>query len=169
MAQQFALEHDSPAYNPRYADTFVVFAVTVLSLAIGVWCLLRLGLALWGGAVAALAVYAVLLSLHLAVRRSLVAADGAATESEHNDVWMRGPHARAQAQHPETGRAAPADAPLSPEEEVTRWAAAARTSEGGPAGELPQPRASDPFKFLFLYSAQQFRLQAQRDFCDLIE
>ena len=60
MAQQFALTHDTPAYNPRYADAFVVFSVTVLSLAIGVWCMLRLGLSLWMGTVAALAVYAVL-------------------------------------------------------------------------------------------------------------
>ena len=75
MAQQFALTDDTPTYNPRYADAFVVFAVTVLSLAIGVWCLLRLGFALWMGTAAALAAYAVLLSVHLAVRRSLVAAD----------------------------------------------------------------------------------------------
>lgn len=150
MAQQFALDHDTPAHNPRYTDAFVVLAATVLSLAIGVWCLLRLGLALWSGAVAALAVYAVLLSLHLAVRRSLVAAGGAPAESERDDVWMRGPHARAEPQHPEGSRAAPADASLSPEEEVARWAAAARKIEGGQKQkplELPQARATDPFNF----------------------
>src|SRR5204863_7036618 len=95
MAQQFALEHDTPAYNPRYADAFVVFAVTVLSLAIGVWCLLRLDLALWAGAVAALAVYTALLSVHLLVRRSLVA--GATVQGEHIDLWARGPYAPAEA------------------------------------------------------------------------
>ena len=35
MAQQFALTDDTPAYNPRYTDAFVVFSVTVLSCAIG--------------------------------------------------------------------------------------------------------------------------------------
>ena len=39
----------------------------------------------------ALAVYTLLLSVHLLVRRSLVAADGAAGEREHGDVWMRAP------------------------------------------------------------------------------
>ena len=93
MAQQFALTDDTPAYNPRYADAFVVFSVTVLSLAIGIWCMLRLGLALWMGTAAALAVYAVLLSVHLLVRRSLVAADGPAADREPGDVWMQSPYA----------------------------------------------------------------------------
>ena len=38
----------------RFADAFVVFAVTVLSLALGAWFLLQLGLALWSGTIAAL-------------------------------------------------------------------------------------------------------------------
>ena len=69
MTQQFAVPDDSLPHNPRYSDAFVVFSVTVLSLAIGIWCMLRLGLALWMGTAAALAVYAVLLSVHLLVRR----------------------------------------------------------------------------------------------------
>src|SRR5882757_9528923 len=75
MTQQFALPDHSPPHNPRYGDAFVVFSVTVLSCAIGAWMLLRLGLALWIGSVAALGVYAALLSFHMLVRRSLVAAD----------------------------------------------------------------------------------------------
>jgi cyclic-di-GMP phosphodiesterase TipF (flagellum assembly factor) len=146
MAQQFALTDDTPAYNPRYADAFVVFAVTVLSLAIGVWCLLRLGLALWMGTVAALAVYAVLLSVHLAVRRSLVAVDGAAADREPGDVWMQNPYAPDEPtpQIPESGGA---DAPRSPDEEIARWTQAARAGEKGPAEELPRARAADPFDF----------------------
>ena len=93
MAQQFALTDDTPTYNPRYADAFVVFAVTVLSLAIGVWCLLRLGFALWMGTAAALAAYAVLLAVHLAVRRSLVAADDDMPDREPGDIWMQSPYA----------------------------------------------------------------------------
>ena len=105
MAQQFALTHDTPTYNPRYADAFVVFSVTVLSLAIGVWCLLRLGLALWMGTVAALAIYAVLLSVHLLVRRSLVAVDGPSADREPGDIWMQSADALAEpTQHvPEYG------------------------------------------------------------------
>src|SRR5882672_9214035 len=78
MTQQFATSDDAPPHNPHYSDAFVVFSVTVLSCAIGAWLLLRLGLALWVGSVAALGVYAALLSFHLLVRRSLVAAPPAA-------------------------------------------------------------------------------------------
>ena len=131
MAQQFALTDDTPAYNPRYADAFVVFSVTVLSLAIGVWCLLRLGLALWMGTVAALAVYAVLLSVHLMVRRSLVAVDGTAADREPGDVWMQSPYApdEPMQQIPESDGA---DAPRSPGEEIARWTQAARSGETRP-------------------------------------
>src|SRR2546421_12360900 len=75
MTQQFAVPDDSLPHNPRYSDAFVVFSVTVLSCAIGAWLLLRLGLALWMGSVAALGVYAALLSFHMLVRRSIVAAE----------------------------------------------------------------------------------------------
>ena len=75
MTQQFAVPDDSSPHNPRYSDAFVVFSVTVLSCAIGAWLLLRLGLALWMGSVAALGVYAALLSFHMLVRRSIVAAE----------------------------------------------------------------------------------------------
>ena len=74
MTQQFAVPDDAPPHNPHYGDAFVVFSVTVLSCAIGAWLLLRLGLAFWVGSVATLGVYAALLSFHLLVRRSLVAA-----------------------------------------------------------------------------------------------
>ena len=146
MAQQFALSDDTPAYNPRYADAFVVFSVTVLSLAIGIWCMLRLGLALWMGTAAALAVYAVLLSVHLLVRRSLVAADGPAADREPGDVWMQSPYGpdEPMQQIPEAGSA---DAPRSPGEEIARWTQAARVGEKDPADELPRHRPADPFDF----------------------
>ena len=146
MAQQFALTDDTPAYNPRYADAFVVFSVTVLSLAIGVWCMMRLGLALWMGTATALAVYAVLLSVHLLVRRSLVAADGPAADREPGDVWMQSPYTpdEPMQQIPES---ASADAPRSPGEEIARWTQAARVGEKDPADELPRHRPADPFDF----------------------
>src|SRR5262245_22194445 len=140
MAQQFALTHDTPAYNPRYADAFVVFSVTVLSLAIGVWCLLRLGLVLWMGTVAALVVYALLLTVHLAVRRSLVAVDGAAADRASGDLWTQNPYASDESMQ-QVPEADDADAPRSPGEEIARWTQAAR------AGELPRARPVDPFDF----------------------
>jgi cyclic-di-GMP phosphodiesterase, flagellum assembly factor TipF len=88
MARQIAIT-DEASINPRFADAFVVFSVTVLSLAFGAWFLLRLGLTLWSGMVAALAVYSALLAVHLVARRSLLASgDGGEAElaSAH---WAR--------------------------------------------------------------------------------
>jgi len=146
MAQQFALTDDTPTYNPRYADAFVVFAVTVLSLAIGVWCLLRLDFALWMGTAAALAAYAVLLAVHLAVRRSLVAADDDMPDREPGDLWMQGPYAPSEPA-PHVPDSQGADAPPSPDEEIVRWTQAARAGEKGAAEELPPPRPAEPFDF----------------------
>jgi hypothetical protein len=75
MTRQIAITDEAPI-NPRFADAFVIFSVTLLSLAFGAWFLLRLGLTLWAGMVAALAVYTALLSVHLVVRRSFIAIDG---------------------------------------------------------------------------------------------
>lgn len=146
MAQQFALHDDTPAYNPRYGDAFVVFAVTVLSLSAGVWCLVRLGMALWAGTVAALGVYTILLSVHLLVRRSLLAADGGAAEGEHADLWMRAP-LESPPHGGDTGAAA-ADAPPSADAEIARWAEAARAERDNPASDMAPPaRTPDPFSF----------------------
>lgn len=144
MAQQFALHDDTPAYNPRYADAFVVFAVTVLSLAVGAWCLVRLDMALWAGSVVALAVYTILLSVHLLVRRSLIAADGGGGEREHADLWMRAP-----LETPVDEAAEPtADAPSSPHAEIARWAEAARAERETTGSDAPAPaRTPDPFSF----------------------
>jgi len=59
---------------------FVIFAVTVLSLAAGAGLLAQLGLAVWWAMVGALAIYAALLTLHLVARRSFAALDEAATD-----------------------------------------------------------------------------------------
>jgi cyclic-di-GMP phosphodiesterase, flagellum assembly factor TipF len=134
MAQQFALDDDVPAYNPRYGDAFVVFAVTVLSLAVGVGCLLRLGMPLWAGTVTALAVYTVLLSLHLLVRRALVPVHNAGAEREHGDVWARAGHTSAEAAQDE----ADAEVPLVGHEPATGSSA---------DEELPPPRPAGPFTF----------------------
>ena len=146
MAQQFALTHDTPAYNPRYADAFVVFSVTVLSLAIGVWCMLRLGLTLWMGTVAALAVYAVLLLVHLGVRRSLIAVEDASADREAGDIWTQDPDAPVEPRH-DADVPSGSEAPRSPDEEIARWTQAARAGDKSPPEVLPRPRPADPFDF----------------------
>jgi cyclic-di-GMP phosphodiesterase TipF (flagellum assembly factor) len=88
MARQIAI-NDEASINPRFADAFVVFSVTVLSLAFGAWFLLRLGLTLWSGMVAALAVYSALLAVHLVARRSLLAADEGAEFERASLHWSR--------------------------------------------------------------------------------
>jgi cyclic-di-GMP phosphodiesterase, flagellum assembly factor TipF len=141
MTQQLAASDDAPPHNPHYSDAFVVFAVTVLSCAIGAWLLLRFGLALWIGSVAALGVYAALLSFHLLVRRSLVAA---APEAAAGKRMRRAPAApKRPAPQPDAREAVGSDGPLSLDPEATR------RTEPSPqrADALPQPRPADPFNF----------------------
>jgi len=141
MAQQFAID-DSAPQSTRFADAFVIFAVTVLSLAFGAWFLLQLGLALWVGTVAALAIYTALLSFHLLVRRSILLEEPAA-----NDRWVRSAYARAEAEPSEF--ASEDDVPTvgktltSPEAEARRWAEAEKALRD----ELPIPRGPHPFHF----------------------
>jgi cyclic-di-GMP phosphodiesterase TipF (flagellum assembly factor) len=144
MAQQFALHDDIPAYNPRYADAFVVFSVTVLSLAVGAWCLVRLDMALWAGTVVALAAYTILLCVHLLVRRSLISADGGGGEREQADLWTRAP---LEAPAEEATEPA-AEGPSSPHAEIARWAEAARAERENPGPDAAAAaRAADPFSF----------------------
>jgi cyclic-di-GMP phosphodiesterase TipF (flagellum assembly factor) len=132
MTQQFAVPDDSSPNNPRYSDAFVVFSVTVLSCAIGAWLLLRLGLALWMGSVAALGVYAALLSFHMLVRRSIVAAESPVAVAPVAGKRTKSP---------------PAPPQPSPATEAARWAETVITEPPRPADDLPQPHAGDPFNF----------------------
>ncbi len=150
MTQQFATSDDAPPHNPHYSDAFVVFSVTVLSCAIGAWLLLRLGLALWVGSVAALGVYAALLSFHLMVRRSLV--PGAAPAADAPVAPKRTGRApvlsERPAPQPETGEDSDASRPRPslPEPPARTEAAVAEKSARAPE-ELPMPRPGDPFNF----------------------
>lgn len=79
----------APSAGARFTDAFVIFAVTVVSLAIGAFLLLRIGLHVWTGLATALGIYAFLLMSHLIVRRGFQpkpAALGAADE-EAFDPW----------------------------------------------------------------------------------
>lgn len=87
MAQQLGIP-GPPSSHGRFADAFVIFSVTVLSMALGAWFLLQLGLSLWPGMAAALTVYTVLLLFHLFVRRSLI--DSGTGDARDEMQWIAG-------------------------------------------------------------------------------
>jgi EAL domain-containing protein (putative c-di-GMP-specific phosphodiesterase class I) len=87
MAQQLGIP-GPPSSQGRFADAFVIFSVTVLSMALGAWFLLQLGLSLWPGMAAALSIYTVLLLLHLLVRRAWI--DTSADEPQEEMQWIAG-------------------------------------------------------------------------------
>ena len=87
MAQQLGIPGSLSSHG-RFADAFVIFSVTVLSMALGAWFLLQLGLSLWPGMAAALSVYTVLLLFHLLVRRSLL--DDGGGEGREEMQWIAG-------------------------------------------------------------------------------
>jgi EAL domain-containing protein (putative c-di-GMP-specific phosphodiesterase class I) len=87
MAQQLGIPGSLSSHG-RFADAFVIFSVTVLSMALGAWFLLQLGLSLWPGMAAALSVYTVLLLFHLVVRRSLL--DDGGGEGREEMQWIAG-------------------------------------------------------------------------------
>jgi cyclic-di-GMP phosphodiesterase TipF (flagellum assembly factor) len=67
MTRQFA---EPEPFYARFSDAFVIFSVTVLSLAAGAWFITQMGLELTPALLGALGVYCTLLLLHLLVRRS---------------------------------------------------------------------------------------------------
>jgi cyclic-di-GMP phosphodiesterase TipF (flagellum assembly factor) len=78
----------------RFGDAFVILSVTLLSLASGAWLIASFGLELTSAMLASLAIYGVLLLLHLLVRRSF-----ADPEEDEDDLlygdshWQAGPAA----------------------------------------------------------------------------
>jgi cyclic-di-GMP phosphodiesterase TipF (flagellum assembly factor) len=147
MTQQIAVPEEAPPPNPRYADAFVIFSVTVLSCATGAWVLQQLGLALWAGMGTALAVYAVLLSIHLIMRRSLTAA----TETDPPALARLKPTSMPTPAQPAAKQAkapaAPPSAPPPPAAEITRRPEPPAPQGVKPGGELPPTRPANPFNF----------------------
>jgi cyclic-di-GMP phosphodiesterase TipF (flagellum assembly factor) len=149
MTQQFAVSDHSPPHNSRYGDAFVVFSVTVLSCAIGAWLLLRLGLTLWVGSAAALAVYAALLAFHMLVRRSLSAAEPAAAVPAAVGKQMKRPPAPPQWRPPQADprEASGIELPPPPGTEAARRVETAIPEKARPADERPLSQLGDPFNF----------------------
>ncbi len=102
MAQQSGASAASTA-GARLTDAFVIFAVTVVSLALGAWLLLRLGLRVWSGLALALGIYASLLTIHLTLRRIFSSGRGQPADAEEVfDPWA----------HERTGAPPPGMPPL---------------------------------------------------------
>src|SRR5262245_4084558 len=139
MAQQLDIPDSMPAHG-RFADAFVIFSVTVLSMALGAWFLLQLGLSLWPGMAAALAVYTVLLLFHLLVRRSLI--DGGGSEAREEMQWMAG-----EPELPGLGRDRRERAQLS--DPIAAAVSASERAATYPSGERPHalPEASAEVAF----------------------
>jgi cyclic-di-GMP phosphodiesterase TipF (flagellum assembly factor) len=129
----------------RFADAFVVFAVTVMSLALGAWFLLRLGLTLWSGTTAALVVYTLLLSLHLLVRRTFLFEVPNPTPRGGwvSDAMTRADVHRSPIEGDAPHRDIPSKAPLSRQAEPHRAPPAAVSDR------IPRPplEVRDPFHF----------------------
>jgi cyclic-di-GMP phosphodiesterase, flagellum assembly factor TipF len=138
MAQQLGIPGPHSSHG-RFADAFVIFSVTVLSMALGAWFLLQLGLSLWPGMAAALTVYTVLLLFHLLVRRSLI--DSGAGEARDDMQWI--------ADDPELG---PPGSEASGGPSFDPFASAAAPSERAASGRddphaLPEASAEVAFHY----------------------
>src|SRR5918992_609461 len=72
MTRQLAKPQPS---HERVSDAFVILSVTILSLASGAWLISNLGLELSSALLASLAIYCVLLLVHLLVRRAFAERD----------------------------------------------------------------------------------------------
>jgi cyclic-di-GMP phosphodiesterase, flagellum assembly factor TipF len=83
MTRQLAKPQPS---HERFSDAFVILSVTILSLASGAWLISNLGLELSSALLASLAIYCVLLLLHLLVRRAFAGGDS------HEDFLDEDPH-----------------------------------------------------------------------------
>lgn len=136
MAAQSDVSTASTA-GARVTDAFVIFAVTVVSLAAGAWLLVHLGLRVWSGLSLALAIYASLLSCHLMFRRRMSQASAptpAMPPDLEFDPWANDP-----------AGAPPPALPTADDQRniITKGSISATAA----APTLPEPRLDDPFAF----------------------
>jgi hypothetical protein len=134
------------------ADVFVIFAVTLLSLAAGAGLLAQLGVAVWWAMVGSLAVYAALLSLHLFARRQLAALDQAATDRLQADIDALMPEGEDLPQHDFDGDFR---TDFEPRERTSllgdslhsRWNIGPAEDRAEASHALPEPRDTELFDF----------------------
>ncbi len=153
MTQQFGTPDAAP-HEARFSDIFVIFSVTVLSLASGAWLLAQVGVALWWAMIGAFAIYSVLLSVHLVLRRSLVAAASQPVAGEHDTDWLSSQLELGEplARHAFTNAPPPrASAGVEPKlfQEAPRPTSALEPGiqDVDLLSELPAPRPAAPFDF----------------------
>ena len=145
MTRQSA-NSDAAPRQASFSDVFVIFSVTLMSLAAGAGLLAQLGLAIWWAMVGSLAIYAALLSLHFVARRQFAALDQAASErlqAEINALMTddneRSDQAVGEDLHAIDPRLLPGNGQQSP------WNIAPRETRSEPT--LADPRNTDPFDF----------------------
>lgn len=146
MTRQSA-NSDAAPRQASFSDVFVIFSVTLLSLAAGAGLLAQLGLAIWWAMVGALAIYAALLSLHFVARRQFTAIDQAASErlqAEINALVPGGSELSQQRLDPAFNATSPALLPGS-DELPSPWNMAPRETRSEPT--LADPRDMDQFDF----------------------
>jgi len=142
--------------HARFGDAFVILSVTLLSLASGAWLITTIGLELTSAMLSSLAIYCILLLLHLVVRRSF--ADNR-DDDDNADLygdshWQTDPAAvqfeealarNSLTAHPPT-TAPVAEPPLPPRSQPGIWPEPLPMPTA--AGFGSDPRApSDPFTF----------------------
>jgi cyclic-di-GMP phosphodiesterase TipF (flagellum assembly factor) len=147
MTRQLA-NSDAGPRHANAADVFVIFSVTLLSLAAGAGLLAQLGLAVWWAMVGSLAIYAALLSLHLVARRSFAALDQAATEHLQAEIDALMPDGKDRAHDAEEGDLQVGDrTALLGDALPSPWNIGRAFRPAEPTHALPEPRESDPFDF----------------------
>jgi EAL domain-containing protein (putative c-di-GMP-specific phosphodiesterase class I) len=148
MTRQSA-NSDAAPRQASFSDVFVIFSVTLMSLAAGAGLLAQLGLAIWWAMVGALAVYAMLLSLHLVARRQFAAIDRAATAHLQAEIDALVPSDGELAQQRLDAAFNTASLASLPggDELPTPW----NIAPAGPRSDrgivLPEPRDTEPFDF----------------------
>jgi len=145
MTQQSA-NSDAAPQQASFSDVFVIFAVTLLSLAAGAGLLAQLGLAIWWAMVGALAVYAVLLSLHLVARRQFSAIDQAASQRLQAEIDALIP-ADSERLHPNLDDTFKTTDRTSVPDEELPWHTGQPASRPQRGITLPEPSDTSPSDF----------------------
>jgi cyclic-di-GMP phosphodiesterase TipF (flagellum assembly factor) len=145
---------DAAHAHPHYSDAFVIFSVTVLSLACGAWLVAQIGVSLSWATIGALSVYSILLAIHLLVRRAVGESGGEMRPSEREQEdggWLSSSPALANPSPIELPQhAAPAFDSSGFGRELSARRAAVREStvrELENALPLPAPHPAEPFNY----------------------
>jgi cyclic-di-GMP phosphodiesterase TipF (flagellum assembly factor) len=144
MTRQSA-NSDAAPRQASFSDVFVIFSVTLMSLAAGAGLLAQFGLAIWWAMVGSLAVYAALLSLHFVARRQFTAVDQAAGERLQAEIDALMTDDNERSDHAVGEDLHAIDPRLLPRDGQSPWNITPRETRSEPT--LADPRNTDPFDF----------------------